>query len=228
MELGHAAELFLWVVVALGGAWIFGTAFGRMRLSRAIDATPTSKVRSMPIGKVELKGRGQALGQPIKTPFSAAPCLWYRFTVEVEKPETDSQGRVSMRWSTVDSGESSAPFQLDDGTGCVMVVPEGAEIDAPETYCNTEGAMVAGRIRRTEWSLDIGSALYALGVLRAGREGETPYLGQGRSGEPFLISFRSEAELLKGIWWGVLGRMLLGASACIGAIAAAGHQFLGW
>lgn len=70
---------------------------------------------------------------------------------------------------------------------------------------------LAPRRRLREWQIGIKRPLYVLGVVRAGRPGEGPNLGQGRAGEPFLITTESEAEVLRRLGWGVWAQMLAGS-----------------
>lgn len=229
--------------LVLGGLALFLSAFGRMQLMRAVENTPTSKVRSAPMGKVELKGLGAAFGNPPLGPFSGVPCLWHRWTVEEERTSVDSKGRVTKSWVMIASGVSDALFQLEDSTGQMLVLPAGAEIDARQVYTYTQGgvftmgrpplgplfAQYTGERRRfCEWRLDIGFPLYVLGVVRPGRENERISIGKGRADEPFIISWKSEKALLDSMAWGVMGRMVFGAVLCLGGLAWAAHLFLGW
>jgi hypothetical protein len=233
--------------MAAGGAWIFQSAFGRLRLRRSVADTPTSKIRSAAMGKVELKGLAAVLGRALTAPFSGRPCVWVRWLVEEEKTSVDSKGRRHKSWQSIAHGVSGEPFQLDDGTGTLMVLPAGAEVDAPKLFYYSDGAFfkgplgpsgplypqyqggfLSGRRRFSEWRIDAKRPVYLLGVHRPAREGMPASIGQGRTGEPFLIAAKSEDELISSLAWGVAGRLVGGAALSLGGAALAAHIFLGW
>ena len=55
----------------------------RLQRARWIEDTPTSRIRSAAQGLVELNGMLDAGGhEPLRSPLSNKPCLWYRFRVE--------------------------------------------------------------------------------------------------------------------------------------------------
>ncbi len=233
-----------------GGLWLFLSAFGRLRLRHAVAGTPTAKVRSMAMGKAELKGQARPEGTPLAAAFSGSPCVWFRWLVEEERTETDSKGRTRKAWHSIASGISEAPFRLEDLTGAVMVLPAGAEVDAPKMLSYTSGGFfqsaarpsgpmaaqwlggggfLSARRRLSEWRLDLERPIYALGVARPPSSEEAlPKLTQGRNGEPFLLSVQSEDELLRSLAWGAAGRMGGGAVLALGGLAFAARAFLNW
>ena len=121
-----------------------------MRHVRAVADAPTSKVASAAQGYVELIGTGRPFdGPPVLAKLSMAPCLWFRYLVEK---------RSDNKWNTESKGESDASFLLDDGSGICVVDPEGAQILARYRRSWTEGSY-----RYTEWRIDEGEEVYALG-----------------------------------------------------------------
>ncbi len=168
----------------VGGVVAFGWGFRVWRRMRLIVDTPTARVRSMPMGRVELHGRAQEKAE-LESPITRTPCAYYRFRVEEER-----KSKKSTTWVTIDSGDSSAwPFALEDDTGTVVVVPAKARV---ELGCDFEArrgglsSMVFGnddegfdaspwqkrgwlglstkRLRFREWRIHAGDALYVLGV----------------------------------------------------------------
>lgn len=121
-----------------------------LRHVRVITDTPTSKIASAAQGYVELQGRGRPFdGPPILATLSLAPCLWYRYLVEV---------RSDNKWRTEAKGVSDASFILVDDSGTCLVDPESAEIITQYKRTWTEGDR-----RYTEWRIDEGEAIYVLG-----------------------------------------------------------------
>jgi hypothetical protein len=107
---------------------------------RALRNTPTSTIAAAAQGQVELAGRGQPFGEPpLLSPLRARTCLWYRFRVDEQRDD---------EWHTLDRGESSTSFVLQDRTGECVVQPESAEIFTR----HRERWIEQGR-RYTEWLL---------------------------------------------------------------------------
>jgi hypothetical protein len=110
---------------AVGGGWM---SLRWLRIARAIEDTPTSRIRSAAQGYVELAGRCRALaGTQNLAPLTRRPCVWWRFRIQ-QKAESRLQGHRRKSWSTINSGRSELPFLLDDGTGQCIVQPTGADV----------------------------------------------------------------------------------------------------
>lgn len=126
---------------------------GNLKRYRMIVDTPTARVASAPQGYIEIVGRGkQPPGASPLHPFSHLPCLWYRYRIEKRRND---------RWETVETGESDDTFGVDDGSGLILIDPEGAEI-----LCNRKQVSVRDGHRYTDWSFIEGDTLYALGEHR--------------------------------------------------------------
>lgn len=142
---------------------------------RALRNTPTSTIAAAAQGQVELAGRGQPFGEPpLVSPLRARACLWFRFRVE-EKQEDE--------WRTLDQGESSTSFVLQDRTGECVVQPESAEI----VTRHKERWSQQGR-RYTEWLLIREDRLRVVGHFRT--------LGAGTE----AFDTRAELGALLGEW----------------------------
>jgi len=122
-DIGYAA-------VFLGsGVWSFFWGFMRLRRKRKIENIPTSTVRGLAMGLVELIGKAKKMSS-IRSPLTATECVLYRYTVE----RYQKSGR-SGHWVTIAQGDSFAcPFWLEDGTGRVMILPQGAEFIMPVDF----------------------------------------------------------------------------------------------
>jgi hypothetical protein len=118
LEIGMAAGLVL-----------FAFGFRLLRNRRLIQNIPTSKIRSMAMGLVEVKGRAT---DPVnlQAPFSGEPCVYYKVQVDEYKRSGDHS-----RWVNVFSRNTDdLPFNLSDETGCTSVRPQGAEILLDVTF----------------------------------------------------------------------------------------------
>jgi len=103
-------------------ALLFWGGFYFLLLKRQVENTPTSKVRSIAMGMVEVKGR--AIRQyALVSPMSYAPCVFYRLTKY-------HRGK-NQEWliSSVSSSDN-VPFYLEDETGRVSVDPSSCRVNA--------------------------------------------------------------------------------------------------
>ncbi len=143
---------WLW---SLGGIAVISLFawYSALHRYRMISGTPTSRIASAAQGYVELAGRARPHGDPILGKYSLLPCLWYRYKVERKNSKNE--------WSTESSGESEAPFCIDDGSGICVIDPRGAEI-----LTQHKDTWQIADHRYTEWKLIQQDNLYALGEFR--------------------------------------------------------------
>jgi hypothetical protein len=122
-------DIVVTVALFFFGIWSFFRGFNRLRRKRLIENIPTSTVRGMAMGLVELCGKAENT-IPLQSPLTKTDCSLYRYLVE----EYRSSGR-SGSWVTIAKGNSFyCPFWLDDGTGKVLVYAKGAELIIPESF----------------------------------------------------------------------------------------------
>lgn len=119
------------VIVAMGaGAMYFGSR--QLKKAKLIEETPQSKVRSMAMGLVEVHGHVDPI-ETIKTPLSQTDCVYYRYKIEeyVRETRTNSKGqtRTTHKWRTIQDYHKETPFNAQDDTGSVKVIPERAEFE---------------------------------------------------------------------------------------------------
>ncbi len=143
-----------------------------LQLKRRVENTPTSKVRSVAMGLVEVHGRAQRL-YALVAPMTHSACAWYR----LRKYRKDNKSN----WKLVKEINSNhVPFQLDDGTGRVTVDPQGAAVKAKVQQSGYPGqspltftAFGSGYGEDEKWIEDViyeGTSLYVLGYARPERE----------------------------------------------------------
>lgn len=138
------------LALALIGATSFLAWLANLRRHRTIADMPTARIGSAPQGYIEIAGRGcQPPGERLFSPVNHLPCLWYRYIVERKKND---------RWEYVESGVSHDTFGVDDGSGMMLVDPEGAEI-----ITSRKQVSMTGEYRRTEWTLIEGETIYVIG-----------------------------------------------------------------
>ena len=123
-----------WVMPVLGGIGLLVGWYQAKMLAQMLD-TPTSLVRSMPVGSNELVGQIRpakegdidvAVGGASHRTVRNMVCYKWHHEVEECRQETDSEGNTTTKcsWRIVDSADGSVPFMLHDGTGGVRVLTD--------------------------------------------------------------------------------------------------------
>jgi hypothetical protein len=157
------------VVPALAAVALYWQGFSLIRLKRRVENTPTSKVRSIAMGLVEVHGRAQRL-YALVSPMTQSACAWYR----LRKYRRGSKNNWKL---TGEIDSNHVPFQIDDGTGKVTVHPVGACIQGKVRQTGYPGlspltftTFVNARDEDEKWVEDIiyeGTSLYVLGYARS-------------------------------------------------------------
>ena len=111
----------------IGGFGLFIYGWVVHQRKRLIESIPTSTIRSLALGLVEISGQAQPKEVLLSAPFSGLPCVFYSYAVE----ERVGSGK-NARWETIAKGTSEQPFFVHDTTGQVLVVPLGAELILPD------------------------------------------------------------------------------------------------
>jgi hypothetical protein len=169
----------LQALLALGaGTGGVGFGFGQWRRARAFADTPTSRARSAAQGYAAFSGIARALpGTPTRSPLTGRNCLWYDYRIE------ERSGGRDERWHTIESGTSDETFALDDGTGQVVIDPDGADVtgiarrtwytdaprDPPQLATWNWFGVVGGRYRCSERLVLEGQPLAAAGLFHTQR-----------------------------------------------------------
>lgn len=145
---GPQARWCLAGIALLGGlAWL-----GSLRRSRAIAELATSRIASAAQGYVELMGRADSdKEQLIYTPLGGIACIWYRYKLY-------SRDNAKHEWREIDSGTSSATFDISDPTGVCTIDPDHAEVVGAEVRTS-----YPGNDKLVEECLFGGSTIYVLG-----------------------------------------------------------------
>lgn len=213
------------------GLYYFIKGFGWLKQKRLIENTPTSKIRSIAMGLVEIYGAVVPKEAGIlKSAFSAKDCVYCKYTIE----EYRSSGK-SHQWVTVKSGEMAVPFFLKDETGAVLVDPKEANMEIPMDFefrsgwnndppqqiqqflisngMDFEGFLGFNKtMRYREYIIEPGNNLYVMGT--AADNPDFSHMGgadavnsahiriqKGANDKTYYISDRPEKEILKGLRW---------------------------
>jgi hypothetical protein len=194
---------------------------------------------------VETNGKADTDGE-VKAPYSNVPCAYYEATVtrEFEKEErsTDKDGKVKTRRTrsseTVSSRKSPSPLYVTDGDVRVGIDLDGATLhlkdgeDRFEPYESNKtytffgvrfsapsGVRTLG-FRYKEKLIPAGHPLYVVGearhsagALRIGRPSE--------KGKPFIVSVKSEEEVIAGMQGSAKMVFYLGIALMVVGVAVA-------
>ncbi len=188
-----AKSSFLWFLTMVeSGSLLFVIGFASVRVARLVEDLPTSKIRSVAMGLVEIKGK---ISRPFKdfavSPLKKRKCVWY----VLEKYRRSGK---SGYWDVIE--KFFQPFHLQDGTGSVLVDPVRAAVDAPYVYNSWRDLREKVLVTEQE--------LYILGTA-----GDNPYKAEStavkgvedimiQSGHaPYYISEKSEHGFVRKYRW---------------------------
>jgi E3 ubiquitin ligase len=125
----HIGLLGLLALVGIySGVYLFFRGFRMLQHKRLILNTPLSKIRSASMGLVEVSGMA-AGPQTIPAGITGQPCYYYRATAWQQVESRGQQG-----WEKVVDESVGVPFFVDDGTGSMLVYPQGAKLDVHRNF----------------------------------------------------------------------------------------------
>lgn len=167
LHYGTAAGIF----PGLLSIGLFWGGFHFIRLKRQMENTPTSKVRSIAMGMVEVHGQARRI-YALVSPMTQSSCVFYR----LRKYRRDKNDQ----WKLVREMDSChVPFQVDDGTGRVTVSPVGASVRARNRQSGYPGQSALTftafkpEYENEKWVEEVifeGTSLYVLGYARPLKE----------------------------------------------------------
>lgn len=239
-----AKELILYSLLLISGSFLLYKGFVAFRTRKLIENTPTSKIRSLAMGFVEVYGLIVPFRKNIlHGPFSQKDCVYYKFTIE--RYENDDKGGG---WKTVREGSEGVPFMLKDATGSVLVDSTGAEVDAPLTKSIESlsdvnppkhvqaflkkknfsfASFLAGNceMRYREYALFPSQKVYIMGTAD-----DNPHVAEGKmqkneedimiqkGNEVFYISFKEEKDVLRSFMWKIFRGISIGTLLFFGGL----------
>ncbi len=234
--------LFYLIGGVVGGLGLFWYGWTVQQRKRLIESIPTSPIRSLALGLVEISGQAEAEGELLTSPFNELPCVFYSYAVEERV-----RSWKNTRWKTIASGTSERPFFVRDATGRVLVVPAGTTLILPDERISkanwlgelpplalaglrrlgiaTHGWMGSKTLRCREALIKQDESIYVLGTALAPQgmshhiaNESRLFIGNSRD-HAFIISDRSEKDLLSRLTWQMWAGFL-GGLVCVAACAA--------
>jgi len=248
MAVVEGEPFFLILIGLVGGIVLFVLGLRQWKWKRLIENTPTSKIRGIAMGLVEVYGSVfKPLQQFLKSPFTGKDCVYYKFSIEEER----GSGK-NRHWVTIKSGQDSVPFYAKDNTAAVLVEPKGASVEIPsdvlvttsvfsqvpkgvQDYCDKSNISIKSwffglkkTMRFTEHHLAPNDSVFIMGSA-----GDNPYVEEataqkgvedimiqkGKNVPFYYISDKTEKEVLKTFAWKVYGGMIGGGALFVISLA---------
>ncbi|PHS23405.1 MAG: hypothetical protein COA83_09960 [Methylophaga sp.] len=161
------------VLISTIGLYAFYLMVKKHHITRLIENTPTSKIRSAAQGYVELNGKAKLMdGASIVSPISGRACVWYRYKIEKEVTHRDSKGNTTTSWQTIKSASSDELFLIEDETGRCIIDPDDADVVTTDKRIWYKNEFMQSR-RYTEELIIESEPLYAIGLFKTVDRTET-------------------------------------------------------
>ncbi|HOW59223.1 MAG TPA: GIDE domain-containing protein [Candidatus Omnitrophota bacterium] len=220
-------DLLFWLLAGIVcGVIGFFRGFKIRNKRKLIENIPTSTIRAMAMGLVEINGTAKPFKGTMKTPFSKTDCVFFHYKVE----EKRSSGK-SSHWVTLKEFCTPEWFYLEDETGKTLVNPVGAELylkddrkfnmgslsRGPDKAAFEQGLIELGisprgfmgfdkPLRCTEHYVCPGDNLYVMGTATKNplvelSEKSSENICIQKEGSFFCLSDKSEKELLDSMTW---------------------------
>lgn len=162
-----------WLQQAIAQGWLQGItavlcaagAFHFWRLKRQIEELPTSRIRSMAMGLVEIQGRAERC-YALASPLRHLPCIHFR----LRKYRRDHRNRWSLYAETA---SGPVPFILRDATGAVRVDPRRATLLGVTSHEESGASRLFGDLEGERWVEEVildGARLHIVGHARPLRD----------------------------------------------------------
>ena len=241
-------KIFVYSTVGFfAGLYYFVKGLSWLKQKRLIENTPTSKIRSLAMGLVEIYGEVVPVeGKLLKSPFSIKDCVYCKYVIE----EYRRSGKNS-HWVTVKGDEKMAPFYIKDDTGVVLVDPKGAKMEIPMDFefrsgwgrdppesvkqflknnkMNFEDFLGFNKtMRYREYIIEPKNGLYVMGTAGSNPFAEVGNLSENAAGimiqkgvndKNYYISDRQEKEILKDLQQNVILGVCGGGAVAVACFA---------
>jgi hypothetical protein len=226
--------------VAVGLFCLF-MAFRKLKRKRLLDDVPTSKVHGVFIGLTELKGTAET-DTPLASHLTGAICVFYAWYVDeqwsrvVTETYTDSEGntqtrtRVETGWTRVAGSRTSNPFYLQDDTGVIRVLPDGANVTGNTVMnqtCTPANPLYYGmgppgaipdstHFRRfVENVIPLHASLFVMGQARERQDIVAAEIARDKNAVMYLISTRTEEQVKRSFTRGFWGWLAGGLASVV-------------
>ena len=212
------------IVFLIGGLSLFFGGLSKINRDRLIANMPTSKIRSVAMGLVEINGKVAKFRDTLVAPLSGKECVYCRLSITEWRRGRKRSYPVELR-----AKEKGVLFNLDDGTGKILIDARGANLenltrsidiesrqgdntitDTILDYCKQRGIELYrknGTLKKIEFKethIPVGQDLYIMGIASKNKykdpasksEQNDNMIGYQFRQRIFYISDKSEKEIL--------------------------------
>ena len=215
-------ELGMQLVFFIGGLTLFFGGLIKIKRDRLIENMPTSKIRSIALGLVEVYGKVVKHKKTLMAPLSGKECVYCRLSITEWR-----RGRKRSYPHELRAKEKGVLFNIDDGTGKILIDARGANLEnltrkldidiSDETdlsstildYCKMNEIELfhkngsRKRIEIKETYIPLGQDLYVMGIANKHKTNNSGSIQQEYiidyqyRQKIFYISDKSETDILK-------------------------------
>lgn len=174
---------------------------------------------------VKLSAKAES-DNPLTGEFSGTPCVYFESEVihkyKVLEESKDSEGKITRNWvtktETVGDTKRGDEFRLNDGSGNVEINIQGADLTTNEVVDNfkpaNEGSSFSFSFgnfsarydngfktigyNEVERNIGLGTSLFVIGEIND-RNGRLMISKPADEDNPFIVSVKTEAAMLKGL-----------------------------
>jgi hypothetical protein len=213
----------LLAVVAFGGAGLVAVWWGAVNVRDGFEMWSHEPVDAAAVrhesGVVEVAGTATSLHDTVTAPYSDEDCLAYEYERKERRDDLHDEDDNTSEWRTVDSGEDSVPFLVEDDSGRVPVDPDGANVSMDERDYSS-----GTRTKQIEGRLDVGETVHVFGHKHTDAGGvladEPVHVGDGDEVN-YRIADTSEGRAVFRLFAKGTGAVVSGAAF----LAVAGYVF---
>ena len=233
-------SLLIGIVIAgigVAGFGVGGMSLWRWRQLGMSDPVPIRDAITN-AGTVGIEGAVRPHDSTLESPHFGEECVAYEYMVEERRRRRSGNSGSRTTWRTIDSGQASRPFIVEDQSGRAFVDPEGASfsLESERTRkTNAQGEPVpddsgwtlsvsvnlpgmgsvgVNNRRFTEKRLDVDGQCYVVGAAErpaAGIDADVSIIGDSAS--TFMVSDATEAEtrrrlMLRGGGYAIAGLLV--------------------
>ena len=209
---------------------------------RIIEDLPTSSIKGVFIGLVEIKGTAETENE-VRSKFTSKPCVSYAWGIsehweyEVTTENTDKDGNTTSStttksgWTEIEGGIVLQPFYLKDETGVILINPEKAELEMTESFnfeCTNSDSYYyeygppneisdsTHKRRFFEKTFSLHEKLYIVGQAKIRNDVVAPEIIYDPLCPFFIISSKDEKQINSNLRWNTWGIVFLGFLIWIG------------
>ncbi len=163
------------LAITAAGTLMFCYSLLLLYYRRMVENTPTSKIRFLSMGMVELAGRARQY-YDLRTSATQTPCIYHECRYYKYQKTSNSAGWSLSR--VMSSGK--IPFYIEDATGRVLVKPRGSIFQILMSRQSFQGSYIPSlflqlhdpNAKVVEEMVPVGSQLYVLGSAHIEKQGK--------------------------------------------------------